>query len=139
MGDQNLDQFRVLQRLIKKGDLSGVRKALDAGADANLTGGHGYDLLMLAAHEGNVPLGKLLIERGADPNRLTSNNWSAAFGTLSGGHIRFLELLLEHGADPNCHFCGRLIDEWLPNYLFSSEKEASFRALLQKHRGESSK
>jgi ankyrin repeat protein len=88
------------------------RNALDAGADANLEGGYGFNLLMLAAAEGNVPIGRLLIARGADPNRVAQNGWCVAFATLSGGHLRFLELLLEHGANPNCRFYGRSIDEW---------------------------
>jgi ankyrin repeat protein len=59
--------YRGAQNLIKRGDEAGLREALDAGLDANLVNQNGWSLLMLAAVEGNVPVGRLLLEHGANP------------------------------------------------------------------------
>ena len=63
--------YRGAQNLIKRGDEPGLRAALEAGApnalDPNLVNQNGWSLLMLAAVEGDVPLGRLLLEHGADP------------------------------------------------------------------------
>ena len=60
--------YRGAQNLIKRGDEAGLRAALDAGLDPNLANQNGWTLLMLAAVEGNVPVGRLLIEKGAAIN-----------------------------------------------------------------------
>jgi ankyrin repeat protein len=59
--------YRGAQNLIKRGDEAGLRAALDANLAnlANLANQNGWTILMLAAVEGDVPIGRLLIERGA--------------------------------------------------------------------------
>ncbi len=59
--------YRGAQNLIKRGDEAGLRAALEQGLDANLVNQNGWSLLMLAAVEGDVPVGQLLLEHGADP------------------------------------------------------------------------
>jgi ankyrin repeat protein len=58
--------YRGAQNLIKRGDEAGLRAALEHGLDANLVNQNGWSLLMLAAVEGAVPLGRLLLEHGAN-------------------------------------------------------------------------
>ena len=53
--------YRGAQNLIKRGDEAGLREALERGLDANLVNQNGWTLLMLAAVEGAVPLGRLLL------------------------------------------------------------------------------
>jgi uncharacterized protein len=85
--------YRAAQTLIKRGDEAALRTALDNNLDPNLTNPNGWSLLMLAAIEGDVPLGRLLIERGA--NVTASNNKSETALTIatSRGHDLFIELL----------------------------------------------
>jgi len=59
--------YRAAQNLIKRGDEPGLRAALVTGLDPNLVNQNGWSLLMLAAVEGDVPLGRLLLEFGANP------------------------------------------------------------------------
>jgi ankyrin repeat protein len=59
--------YRGAQSLIKRGDEPALRAALATGLDPNLVNQNGWSLLMLAAVEGNVPVGRLLLEFNADP------------------------------------------------------------------------
>jgi ankyrin repeat protein len=59
--------YRGAQNLIKRGDEAGLRVALEEGLDANLVNQNGWSLLMLAAVEGDVAVGRLLLKHGANP------------------------------------------------------------------------
>jgi uncharacterized protein len=63
------DQFHLAHRLIKRGDLIGMRHALKGALDPNLTNRFGWTLLMLAALHGRSDFAQLLISCGADPTR----------------------------------------------------------------------
>jgi ankyrin repeat protein len=73
--------YRGAQNLIKRGDEAGLREALEQGLDANLANQNGWSLLMLAAVEGDVPVGRLLLEHGANP--ALQNNKGATALTLA--------------------------------------------------------
>jgi ankyrin repeat protein len=85
--------YRAAQTLIKRGDEPALRSALDAGLDANLTNPNGWSLLMLAAVEGNVPLGRLLIEHGANPTTPNSKGETPLSIATNRGYDLFVELL----------------------------------------------
>lgn len=89
--------YRAAQTLIKRGDEEGLRKALDERLDPNLTNENGWSLLMLAAVEGSVPLGKILLEKGANPDTRNGKNETALSIASHRGYGLFVELL----ADPN--------------------------------------
>ncbi|MDQ2925231.1 MAG: ankyrin repeat domain-containing protein [Acidobacteriota bacterium] len=93
--------YRAAQTLIKRGDEPALRAALDQHLDPNLTNPNGWSLLMLAAVEGSVPLGRLLIQRGAKPNTLNSKNGSALSIATKKGHAPFIEFLTAHCASSN--------------------------------------
>jgi hypothetical protein len=84
--------YRGAQTLIKRGDEPGLREALVAGLDPNLVNQNGWSLLMLAAVEGDVPLGRLLLEHGANP--ALRNNKSETAQTLAAhrGYDLFVAL-----------------------------------------------
>ena len=63
------EQFHSARRLIKRGDLIGMRHALEAGLDPNLTNRFGWTLLMLAALHGRSDFAQLLMSCGADSAR----------------------------------------------------------------------
>ena len=88
--------YRAAQTLIKRNDEAGLRAALDAHLDPNLANENGWSLLMLAAVEGSVPLGRLLLQRGADPTKQNAKQQTALSIATSRGHDLFAHLLQDH-------------------------------------------
>ncbi len=89
--------YRAAQNLIKRGDEPALRAALDSGLDPNLTNENGWSLLMLAAVEGSVPLGRLLLERGADQAKQNVKGDTALTIANHRGFSLFAELLSPSG------------------------------------------
>lgn len=85
--------YRAAQSLIKRGDEPALSAALDAGLDPNLANENGWTLLMLAAVEGSVPLGRLLLNRGANPAVANKKNDTALTIANNRGYALFAELL----------------------------------------------
>ena len=85
--------YRAAQTLIKRGDEPALRSALDGGLDANLTNPNGWSLLMLAAVEGDVPLGRLLLEHGANPATPNAKGETPLSIATHRGYDLFIELL----------------------------------------------
>lgn len=85
--------YRAAQSLIKRGDEPALSAALDAGLDPNLANENGWTLLMLAAVEGSVPLGRLLLNRGANPAAANKKNDTALTIANHRGYALFAELL----------------------------------------------
>jgi ankyrin repeat protein len=85
--------YRGAQNLIKRGDESGLRQALDTGLDPNLANQNGWTLLMLAAVEGDVPIGRLLVEKGAAIHARNSKDESALDLATHRGFNLFVDLL----------------------------------------------
>jgi ankyrin repeat protein len=85
--------YRGAQNLIKRGDEAGLRLALEQGLDVNLANQNGWTLLMLAAVEGNVPIGRLLIEKGASLDARNNKDESALMLATHRGFTLFAELL----------------------------------------------
>jgi ankyrin repeat protein len=85
--------YRGAQNLIKRGDEAGLRAALDAGLDVNSVNQNGWSLLMLAAVEGDVPVGRLLVERGADVAAKNKAEKSAEMLASDRGFGAFVEML----------------------------------------------
>jgi ankyrin repeat protein len=90
--------YRGAQNLIKRGDEPGLRAALDTGLDPNLANHNGWTLLMLAAVEGNVAIGGLLIEKGAAINARNNKEDSALILATHRGFAAFVDLLTHSGA-----------------------------------------
>jgi ankyrin repeat protein len=85
--------YRGAQNLIKRGDEAGLRAALEHGLDANLVNQNGWSLLMLAAVEGAVPLGRLLLEHGANPALQNNKSETALMLATHRGYGLFADLL----------------------------------------------
>ena len=85
--------YRGAQNLIKRGDEEGLRTALNTGLSANSANHKGWSLLMLAAVEGNVALGQLLIEKGADIAAMNLKGETPLTIATQKGHTAFVELL----------------------------------------------
>ena len=90
--------YRGAQNLIKRGDEAGLRQALDTGLDPNLANQNGWTLLMLAAVEGNVAIGRLLVEKGASINARNNKEDTALALATHRGFALFIDLLTLSGA-----------------------------------------
>lgn len=93
--------YRSAQALIKRGDQPALQAALDSGLDPNLTNENGWSLLMLAAVEGSVPLGQLLLEHGANPTKQNKKFETALNIAAARSHHAFEELLSGPSPDPS--------------------------------------
>lgn len=91
--------YRSAQALIKRGDEAALLAALEGGLDPNLTNENGWSLLMLAAVEGSVPLGQLLLERGADPDKQNKKFETALNIAAARNHHAFEDLLRNPAPD----------------------------------------
>jgi ankyrin repeat protein len=87
--------YRAAQTLIKRGDEPGLRAALVSGLDPNLINQNGWSLLMLAAVECDVPLGRLLLEFGANPALQNDKSDTALTLATRRGFELFAALLHE--------------------------------------------
>jgi ankyrin repeat protein len=100
-------------RLIKKGDLVSLRHELDGGLSPDLSNQFSWTLLMLAALEGNVAIGELLISKGAAIDKTNDFGETALSLAAHGGHTQFIRVLLAHGASPDCRPHGTSLEAWM--------------------------
>jgi len=89
--------YRGAQTLIKRNDEPGLRAALNGSLSSNLANPNGWSLLMLAAVEGHVALGKLLLEKGARTSPTNNKGQTALSIATQKGHTAFAEMLQAHG------------------------------------------
>lgn len=85
--------YRAAQSAIKRNDIAGLTRALDKGLDPDLANENGWTLLMLAAVEGNVEMGKLLLEAGASPAAANAKGDTALSIATNRHHQAFAALL----------------------------------------------
>jgi len=84
---------------VRRGDLAGVKAALDAGVPVDAPFRYERTALSFAAARGNLEIVRLLVDRGADPNKkdtfygATPISWA-----ISEGHTSVVRLFLERGA-----------------------------------------
>ena len=70
-------------------------------ADVNATLGCKVSVLMMAAWEGKLECGRILIETGADVNHVDSMGHTAPMWAVRFAHSEFVPVLIEAGADVN--------------------------------------
>lgn len=105
--------FDEAHRLIKKGDLLSLRHELDQGLSPNLANQFSWTLLMLAAMEGDAPIGEYLISKGASVDATNNFGETALSLAAHGGHRQFIRILLAKGASTNCRPHGHSLEDWL--------------------------
>lgn len=115
--------YRAAQTLIKRGDEGALRAAIESGLDPSLANHNGWSLLMLAALEGAVPPGRLLLDAGADVQAKNRHDETALSLAAQKGHLEFLQLLIEKGASTNLTPHGTPLSVWLTNSPGLSEEK----------------
>jgi len=106
-------RFDALHRLIKKSDIISLRRELDLGMNPNLSNRFSWTLLMLAALEGKLSIGELLISKGAEVNATNYFGETALSLAAYRGHTRFIRALLANGASASCSPHGSSLSDWL--------------------------
>ena len=89
--------YRGAQNLIKQGDEEGLRSALNGSLSSNLANQNGWTLLMLAAVQGHIGIGQLLLEKGAKTAATNNKGQTALAIATQKGHKAFAEMLEAHG------------------------------------------
>lgn len=82
-----------------KGDVEGVRRALKEGATINVRDNRGRTALLIATHDNNVALARVLIAAGADVNVKDNIGDSPFLYAGAEGRDDILRMTLEAGAD----------------------------------------
>ncbi len=83
------------------GDLAGVEKALESGADVNGREEEGRTALMLAAFNGHSKVVLTLLDAGAAIDRRDLEGRTALLYAATGPFPETVTILLEKGAEPN--------------------------------------
>jgi uncharacterized protein len=123
--------FEKLANSIKRGDIISLRNELNAGLSPNLSNKYSWTLLMLAALEGNIRIGELLVSKGADVNASNDFGETALSLAAHAGHTRFVKFLLKNGALTDCRPHGAKLEDWLKvGSGLSTRKIASILALI---------
>jgi hypothetical protein len=105
--------FDALQKLIKKSDIVSLRRELHSRVSPSLSNQFSWTLLMLAAVDGKLSIGELLVSRGAEVNATNDFGDTALSLAAQRGHIRFVGFLVSHGASGDCHPHGHSLGDWL--------------------------
>ena len=95
--DTMMQQEEIL-KLVSRNDLSGVKKALAAGANVNTQDGSGKSLLLLATIDKRVEMATLLTEKGADVNLQDNIQDSPFLYAGATGQTDLVKLFLAHDA-----------------------------------------
>jgi ankyrin repeat protein len=85
--------YRAAQTLIKRGDEPALRVALEGGLSPDATNQNGWTLLMLAAVEGSLPIGQLLLEKGANFAAMNLKGDTALSIAQQKSHDEFVGML----------------------------------------------
>ena len=104
MSDLTDDELAFLQSaldLARSGETDALAALVDAGLPANLTGGQGDSLLILAAYHDHPDTVGALLARGADPARVNDRGQTALAAAVFRRSGRAVRDLLAAGADPD--------------------------------------
>jgi len=121
-------EFKNLHRAIKKCEIQRLESIVCSHETANSTNRLGWTLLMLAAIEGIVKVGEMLLERGADISKQNKFGENALSCAALSGHTQFVKLLVSHGATNDVRPHGHTLDVWITKH--SGLAESKIRTIL---------
>ena len=82
----------------KRGDIQGIERALEGGADLQAGDAHGITPLMAAVRAGRADAASLLVERGAQVRARDKRGFTALHYAAQNGMNDTVQLLLDRGA-----------------------------------------
>ncbi len=88
-----------LSKASENGDLKGVKKALDEGAEVDTGDDFKSTPLMIAAQKGHKKIVELLLEAGAEVDLKDAGGYNAIVLASSNGETEIVKLLVDNGAD----------------------------------------
>jgi ankyrin repeat protein len=84
------------------GDLDGIERALEQGADINARDAANLTPLMIACDsQANSSTVRLLLDRGADPTLEADTGITALYNAVNGDNADLVEVLLSAGVNPD--------------------------------------
>lgn len=98
VNDRHTDGSTPLQWAAYEGDVTEVRRLIDAGADVSLANKYGATPMSLAAEVADTEILKLLLEAGADADSPNAEGQTALMAVARTGNVEAARLLLDHGA-----------------------------------------
>ena len=98
--EDELAFLRGVLDLARQGRTAELAEVIDRGVPANLSGGAGDTLLILAAYHDHPDTVRMLLERGADADRVNDRGQTALGAAVFRRSRESVTLLLDHGADP---------------------------------------
>jgi ankyrin repeat protein len=101
LSEEELAFLRSVLDLAREGQTDALAAVIDRGVPANLTGGSGDSLLILAAYHDHPATVRMLLEHGADTDRVNDRGQTALGAAVFRRSAEAVTLLLEHGADPD--------------------------------------
>jgi hypothetical protein len=101
LSEEELAFLRSVLDFAREGQTSELAAVIEQGVPANLTGGSGDSLLILAAYHDHPQTVRMLLEHGADPDRVNDRGQTALGAAVFRRSTESVTLLLDHGADPD--------------------------------------
>lgn len=90
-----------LHEAIERGDLAGVSRNVNSGADLEKANDSGVTPLVIAALEGKLEIVKLLLKHGGQVMGRDAKGFTALHAACHAGRLMVVKYLLENGAEVN--------------------------------------
>uniref|UniRef100_A0A672S801 Protein phosphatase 1 regulatory subunit 16A n=1 Tax=Sinocyclocheilus grahami TaxID=75366 RepID=A0A672S801_SINGR len=110
--------------------LSDLQELVASGADLNVKDELGATLLHVAAANGYMSVGELLLEHRISPNDRDADGWTPLHAAACWGQIQMVELLVANGANLNAK---SELDEMPLDVCTDEEVRTKMMELKQKH------
>ena len=101
--DGEIDPFKVVAYLIKKGDLGIIKELIESGYDINSTesGDFGSSLLHNAIRYDQMEIFHYLLDQGADIDFVDAVGWTPLMEAIIDGKPAYGKLLVDKGCNQN--------------------------------------